>query len=52
MKPQLTTLVEFEIKLTRRIKASYMSKPEKSPEPYYHILMALYIDDKCKTKRR
>jgi hypothetical protein len=44
--PQLTTLVEFESKLTRKLKASYRSKPEKSPELYYHIIMRVYADDK------
>lgn len=51
MKPTLTTLVEFESELTRKLKANFRSRPEKSPEHYYHILMLPYIDDKYKTKK-
>jgi len=49
--PQLTTLVEFESELTRKLKASYRSRTEKLPEPYYYMLMAGYLGDTYKKKK-
>ncbi len=44
MNKQLTTLIEFESELTRRLKDSYRSHPNKSPEKYMAILDTPYLE--------
>ena len=43
---ELTTRVQFEAELTRKLKETYRSKPEKPPEPYYNLLMRPYLDSR------
>lgn len=41
---EMEEILEFESEITRKLKASFKAHPERSPEPYYHLLMAPYLD--------
>ncbi|GEM_PF-6695013 len=44
MNKQLVTILDFEIELSRRLKDSYRSHPNKSPEKYMAILDTPYLN--------
>ena len=41
--PDLTTRVEFESRLSSKLKASFKARPQESPEKYYHLLATPYM---------
>ncbi len=53
MNPPLTNrLIEYEVRLSRKVKSTFRDKPERPPEPYYALLMAPYLDDKYVDKNK
>ncbi|MDP2947720.1 MAG: hypothetical protein Q8N88_06420 [Nanoarchaeota archaeon] len=49
---ELTTIVELESKLASQLKRTFRSKPNETPDKYYHMLMAPYLDPNYKTRRQ
>lgn len=39
----LTTRVDFESRLSSKLKASFKTRPQESSEKYYHLLITPYM---------